>query len=296
MKAPVSPTAVFTEFNSAFPEMAVGPNDSPKGAGERARRRDRAVRDAYRRINRQGWENVTIVNLNAFKLDLNMGYLGHLTVPAKKQGELYAVLTITQPRFDMKDNGDDIFEPIAVVPKEMAEDLISHYKNRDDENDTGEEWLTGKGVFFYMGTGPVLPENQDLFDEALRHQIDWFYQLVKDGQSNWAQTKSPRHVSDRMREAAKELHKLKLINVLPEWVTTTKADSPDGPCEGCGQTIAKVAKFCPHCSTIYDEEWVKVRRPDLWRRQQAGLSATASSAGASDAPDIDELIKEEDMQ
>lgn len=289
-KAPVSPVAVHADFKDAFPEQAHGPNESGGGSAS-ARKRDRAVRDAYKRINRQGWEDVTIVNLNSFKLDLNMGYIGHLTVPAKKQGELYAILTITQPRFDMKDLGDGNFEPIAVVPKEMAQDLIDHFK--DKKADDAEDWEAGRGVFFYMGTGPV-KDHEDLLEEALRHQVDWYWQLLHEGNGNWAAfNKNPRQISDRMRDAAKELYRLKLINHQPEWITVSKNESPDGPCEGCGTVISKLAKFCVHCHQIFDVEWVRAKRPDLWRRQQSDIS-TVVAGTATDAPDIEELIKEEE--
>src|SRR3990167_4028170 len=110
--------AVYDNFSQAFPEMATTPNAAARRGSDA--KRDRAFRDAFRRANRQGWQNVTIVNLHPFQLDLNMGYLGHLTVPGKKQGAMYSILVLNQPRFDAKDLGDANFEPILVTPKELA--------------------------------------------------------------------------------------------------------------------------------------------------------------------------------
>lgn len=277
-----SDTAVYDNFNTAFPEMAANPNASARRGADA--KRDRTFRDAYRRANKQGWENVTIVNLHPFRLDHNMGYLGHITVPGVKQGEMYAMLVIDQPRFDAKDLGDANFEPVLVTPKELAEDLC----RVNEENG---------GVFCYTGTGPV-PE--ELLDEAIEKQLTWYWQIFQEGNANWAQyNKNPRYITDPMRAAAKELVRRKLVNTAPEWVTITRNESPDSPCEGCGTVIPKVAKFCSHCFTIYDAEWVQAKRPDLWKQQNPGLTpemaAVARVAGSSaDSVDIDALIAAEE--
>lgn len=282
MRAETSPTAVYESFDTAFPEQAHGPNSKPKGYDAK---RDRAVREAIRRINRQGWEVVTVVNLHGFQLDLPMGYLGHLTIPPKKQGDLYALKVIDQPKIDMKDLGDGNFEPIPVMPKELAEDLINNFQ------ETG-------GVFWYLGTGKV-PE--DLLESAQRAQLEWYWILFQEGNANWAQfNKNPKQITDRMRDAAKELWRLKLINVQPEWITVTKNESPDRPCEGCGNVIQKVAAFCAHCETIYNPEWVKAKRPDIWARQNPNAGALSrevsiQAGGTSvDKPDIDKFIADEE--
>jgi predicted amidophosphoribosyltransferase len=102
-----------------------------------------------------------------------------------------------------------------------------------------------------------------------------------------------------MRDAAKELYRLRQINSLPEWTVVSKNDSPDMSCEGCGTMISKAAKFCPTCETIYDPAWVQVKRPDLWRKQNPDASAatviarTAANTGGTAEVDIDKLIEEE---
>lgn len=277
MKAPVSDTAVYHDFRDAFPEMANKPGTKISSASDQ--RRHRSVVEKYNEIQRQGWINVTVINLHAFPLDLNMGYLGHLTVPAKKQGSLYFRLVIDQPRLDMVDNGDAKYVPNGVFPKQIAEDLIREYA------ETG-------GVFFFEGTGEV-PADQ--LAEAKDAQLSWYWKKFAEGNSSWAQfRKDPRYVDDRMRDAAKELFRLKLINEQPEWISVSRDESPNIPCEGCGNILAKIAKFCPTCETIYDVEWVKVRRPDIYSRQM-GPSLTTVAAGATGASvsDIDAMIAEE---
>lgn len=278
-----SPTAVFSEVHDAFPELAVH-HDRPgtRITSAAAARRNKAVMEKIRQINKQGWTPSTIVNLHSFPLDLNMAYLGHQHVPAKRQGELYTKIVLNQPRLDMVDKGDENFIPEPVFPKEIAEDVVREY------GDTG-------GVFCYDGDGPV-PD--DLLKTALDAQETWFWALFNEGNANWAQSnKNPRHISDPMRWAAKELFQRGLISDQPEWITITKSESPNVPCEGCGTVIAKVAKFCANCNTVYDWDWVKTRRPDLYLAQRGSATAQAMEnlgASGSDAPDIAKMIEDEE--
>src|SRR5262245_50327195 len=106
MKPTPSPTAVYEDFRNAFPEMASAPQPGVRITSASDAKRDKAVREAYRSVVRQGWVNVTVVSLHSFPLDVNLGYLGHLTVPAKKQGDLFIKLVINQPKLDMVDKGD----------------------------------------------------------------------------------------------------------------------------------------------------------------------------------------------
>jgi len=285
MRAPVSPTAVFSDFNQAFAELAHGPGVKPTGESAK---RDRTVREARARIARQGWLNVTVVNLHPFPLDLNMGYLGHLTVPAKKQGEMYALKVIDQPRIDMKDLGDGNFEPVAYMPKDLATDLVTNFTTGD--NDFG-------GVFYYEGVGPV---PADLLEQAQASQLVYYWRLFEGGNANWSQfSRNPKFITDRMRDAAKELWRLRLISTQPEWITVTRNEAPDRPCEGCGSVISKTAAFCQHCHTIYNIEWVRAKRPDIWLQQNppalqvTNAVATQSHATSSDVADIDKYIADE---
>ena len=289
MRAPVSDTAVFSDFSQAFPDQATTPNNF-KPTGESAKR-DRALRETRARVLRQGWINVTIVNLHPFPLDLNMGYLGHLTVPAKKAGEMYALKVLDQPRFDAEDKGDANFNYVAYMPKDLAEDLVKNFTTGD--NDFG-------GVFYYEGVGPV---PQDLLEEAQRTQLDCYWRLFQAGNANWSQfNRNPKFITDRMRDAAKELWRLRLVSAQPDWITITKDQSPDKACEGCGSQISKIAAFCPNCHTIYNMEWVKVKRPDIWKAQNPEetvvSSAVAKNAGASsvERADIDKYIADEEAQ
>lgn len=253
-------------------------------AGSEAMKRTRAVMDAHKKAAKQGWDVVTVVNLHAFQLDLNMGPLGHLTIPPNKLGEPFALKVIDRYRLDMRDTGDANYIPEPVYPKELAEDLVRYYK------ETG-------GVFFYEGNGRP---PQDMLEAALSSQLKWYWKLFQEGNSNWSQyNRNPKHITERMRDAAKALFAMKLITAKPEWVTMTQQESPDVPCEGCGNVIAKIAKFCPSCHTIYDIEWVKARRPDLYREQNPPderISAVASGIGPATDAGIAGLIKAETDQ
>jgi hypothetical protein len=237
-------------------------------------KRHAAVVRLYRTLNTQGWDKVTIVNMHSFQLDLNMGYLGHITVKPKAKGEMYATAVIDKPRIDLKSLAEGEWEPRAVMPIELAQDFV---KNNQDKG----------GVFCYIGTGNPPAE---LLEQAKDAQLKWYQHLYSEATIAWARNKQPRDISDRMRDAAKELYSLRLINNLPEWTAISRNESPDYPCEGCGTVIPKIASFCVHCHTIYDFEWVKLKRPDLFAAQS--VSATAV-AGADDAG-LEELIKNAD--
>lgn len=263
------------DFRQAFPELATAPNTQIDS--DSSRQRDRMVRAAYRRVQAQGWENATLVSLHPFQLDMAMGYLGHITIPKKADAEPYVTLVIDKPRLDMRDLGDAKYEPIFVMPKELAADFCSYNKKIG-------------GVFYFMGTGKV---PADMLEAAVESKHKWYFRLLNEANENWSQhRKNPKYISTRMRDAAKELFRLKMINELPEWTVISKQDSPDTVCEGCGGTLAKVAKFCPACETIYDPAWVKVRRPDIWLKQNPlALNPTVSAAGA--VPDIERMIQAE---
>lgn len=262
------------ETQAVFQELA-GTKQGKATRSATAGARNRAVMEAYRRMARQGWENVTIVNLHPFQLNYHQGALGNLTVPARKDNEAYAIKYLDRPVLAMNDEGDDKWTPIPVVPKEMAEALCAYYKDRG-------------GVFCYEGNGA--PDPDELAD-AVAKQHEWYFRLIREAQANWQQyPKNPKYISQRMVDAAKELFRLQLIDEAPEWTIISKADSPDFPCEMCGQLIPKVAAFCKECHTIYDVEKVKALRPDIWLAQNP--PEKVSKAGFD--PGVEGLIVNEE--
>ncbi len=264
---------LFAGLQSQIEQLKAGQAGSGvKPAGGTAIRRHRVVMEAHERALQQGWKMATIINLHPFQLDLNMGFLGHLTVPAKKQGEPYAKIVIDKFRMDTRDLGDGNVEPIPVFPVQLAQDLVNHY------DETG-------GVFYFEGTGEP---PASMMTAAMEKKIQWYFKLYAEAEANWAQFhKNPHHISVRMRDAAKELLAQGLIKVQPEWTIVSKSESPDNPCEGCGQVIPKIAKFCVHCNTIYDVDWVKARRPDLWAAQhRADLVPAVAGAYVPDVPEL----------
>lgn len=258
-----SDTAVFTDYSQAFPgEITLDERGGAKVNPGIDSKRDRLIRECYRRVNKQGWENATVISVLNFPLDLNMGYGGHRTVPAKKVGSSYVSVVFNQPYIDPQDEGDGKIVPVPVFPTEMAEDMVREY------NQTG-------GVFFYVGDMPLEKyvdrdtgkTGLELLEEAQGRVLTWYEILYQEAQDEWSREPKHRNITDRMRDAAKELFRLSIISELPVWTKISKEESPDTNCDGCGQRIAKTSKFCPVCETIYDVDWVKERRPDIWLKQ-----------------------------
>lgn len=274
MKPPVSPTAVFNSFTSAFPEEGM-----VDGKGARVNpgidtKRDRLIREAYRRANKQGWDKATVVSVLTFPLDLNIGYGGHLTMPGKKVGAAYITKVFDTPHIDPQDEGDGKIVPILVFPTELAEDLVREYAP------------TG-GVFWYIGDQPLdqyegeglLARGEslghgtglELLNLAQNNVLTWYEMLYQEAQDQWTRSPQHRNITDRMRDAAKELFRLGIISELPAWTKVNKEESPNTNCDGCGQVVAKVAKFCPTCNTMFDVEWVKSHRADIWLAQNTSV-------------------------
>ena len=254
-----SPTAVNERFTDAFPnDVTLDERGGAKVNPGIDSKRDRLVRECLRRINKQGWENATVVSVLTFPLDLNMGYGGHLTMPAKKVGAAFITRVLDTPYIDPQDEGDAKIVPIPVFPSEMAEDLVREYAQ------------TG-GVFWYPSDLPldkyVAPDGTtglQMLEKAQQAVLTWYEMLYRDGLDEWSREPKHKNITDRMRDAAKELFRLGIVSELPVWTKISKEESPNTNCEACGQQIAKVAKFCPTCHFMFDAAWCKEKMPHIW--------------------------------
>lgn len=261
MKPTPSATAVHSDFTTAFPgDVVLDERGGAKVNPGIDTKRDRLIREAWRRARKQGWENATVVSVLTFPLDLNLGYGGHLTMPPKKVGATYISKVFDTPYVDPQDEGDGKIVPIMVFPTEMAEDL-------------SREYLSTGGVFWYPGDVPIEKyiskegkSGLQLLEEAQNKVLTWYEILYTDAQDEWSREPKHRNITDRMRDAAKELFRLGIISELPVWTKISKEESPNHSCEACGQVIAKTAKFCPTtgCHFMYDPTWVKANMPHIW--------------------------------
>lgn len=267
MKPTPSSTAVFNDFKQAFPnDITLDERGGAKVNPGIDTKRDKLIRECYRRINKQGWDNATVISVLTFPLDLNMGYGGHLTMPPKKVGSTYISLVLDKPYIDPQDEGDGKIVPVPVFPTEMAEDLTREYTQ------------TG-GVFYYIGDEPLEKfvgkgftgkdqmegtTGKELLENAQQRVLTWYELLYKDGLDEWAREPRHRNITDRMRDAAQELFRLGIISELPVWTKISKEQSPNTNCDACGNPVAKTARFCTHCHFMFDPGWVKANMPSIW--------------------------------
>lgn len=214
--------------------------------------RDRLFIEKHVQLHRQGWEKATVVNLHTFPLEVNLGYLGHMYVPARKPGEPYAKFVIDKYKLDARDLGDARFIPEPVMPIELASEFLREYAPD----------ITG-GVFIYAGTRD--PSAEEL-EEAFNTQLAYYWREYGVGRDIFAQRRRFDLVSPRQRDAARALLERGLIE-RPEWMDerAPKAERADFECEACGTTLKKNAKFCTTCHFVYDVKWVLDNRAKLPR-------------------------------
>lgn len=216
--------------------------DARRG-GESDRQRDRAVRDERQRIERQGWVNATVINLHPFPLGLNLGELGTVEVPAAAT-DGPGRLEIPRYRLSMRDLGDGRFMPVAVLPVELAKEVMREYAN------------TG-GVFWFEGTGALPAAQLEGAQAAQRTWWQWEFQQAVD---SWSRYHQHKMITDRQRDAARELFKLNAIDQLPEWVTITRAQGERLECPQCGESIKRIAMICHFCRTELPAGWAEAPR------------------------------------
>jgi len=60
------------DFNAVF-DAGLAPNGALRNGGVSDRLRDRLVREEVYKLQRQGWEAATVVNLQPFPLTIHMG-------------------------------------------------------------------------------------------------------------------------------------------------------------------------------------------------------------------------------
>jgi len=207
------------------------------GGGVSDRQRNRLVLEERRRLERQGIEPATVVNLNRFPLTINLGDLGCLEVPpANDAGP--GSMAIETIRISLRDLGDSNFTPVGVLPKELAKELVREYGS------------TG-GVFWYCGTGEPEPK---ALAEAEEAQKGWWRSEYQKAVDAWSRYHQHKMITDRQRDAARELFKLQEIEALPEWVVLTRRGQDRRDCPECGESIKAVARICHFCRHTLETE------------------------------------------
>jgi hypothetical protein len=229
------------DFNSVF-EGNFSPNGGLRNGGVSDRLRDRLVREEHMKLQRQGWEPVTVISLQPFPITVNLGELGTLEVPAATP-ERPGKLILTHYRLSMRDLGDGNFTPVSVLPVELAKEI---------ERDSGDSG----GVFWYPGTGD--PDEAALA-AARERQAAWYRRLYQQAIDSWSRYHQHKMLTDRQRDAARALFAAGEVAELPEWVTITRAQADRRDCPMCGESIKVAAKICHFCRSEFDAAGEPVR-------------------------------------
>ncbi len=208
--------------------------------GTTDRNRNRAVYEERVRIARQKPTSCFLVNMNRFPLYLSLGDLGTFEVPACPAEKKYIVHEIKEVRISMRDTGEGNFNPVGVVPNDIAQEFVREY------GETG-------GVF-------AIGIHTDPFEEELRKaeqlQVKWFRREYQKAVDSWTRYRQHKFITDRQRDAARSLAERGELSELPEWVTLTNEGQPSASCPACGEDIKPSARVCRHCGYHLDPSWM----------------------------------------
>jgi hypothetical protein len=168
---------------------------------------------------------VSIVNLSDQDFYISRTY-GIFHIPACPKGELYAILLITN-RGDALDLGDNRRFPFTISAREIAADLIQD--------------LEPHGIFVSAGARP----SEDEIATAQATRLEWYQQLVAEGDTMWARGHSYREISDMHRRAALSL------GVERDWAFVPQKLIE---CPVCGEKVKPQVAVCKHCKAVLDPE------------------------------------------
>ncbi len=249
-----------------------------QGGGTSDRMRHDRVIETHVSMGKTGWEKATVINMHLFPLRHGMGNIGEITIPKKKAGEPYAKYVIDKYRISMRDLGDAKFIPETVLPVQIAEDVALTFKEYG-------------GVFWYRGTGDPDPE---MLKVALDQQIEFYRKEFEKGMDFWHRYKQVKLISDHMRNAARELYALGLIEEEPEWLKITKVEGGRKVCDNCGNDVKKTAKTCSYCGYIIDLDFYNANKDRFQATAGAVKSAPAQLKPAGDEPEIEDFMNTPD--
>lgn len=220
--------------NSMDWKITEGKGLQPVGAADR--RRHQLVMEAWKTLQKSGWEFATVVNLLPWEITIRPPY-GIYTIPApnKKKNEAYHMYTVKVPAMPVRDLGDAMFYPTPILPIEIAQEF-------EAQN------LENGGVFYFRGDNPPesFGEMLELGRQKMRAGME---KRIMDAQSNWLRTnKNPRVIDPNDKLAARWLFDQGFIDQMPEWTTLTRDESVTTSCPFCFEPIRKGANVCKHCS------------------------------------------------
>jgi hypothetical protein len=148
----------------------------------------------------------------------------------------------------------DLDQPLLEIPVssiQIAESVVRDYSNGVIMCDMGE---TRPGLFFLPGDVSIeelKTKFEDVLNQAIKRQENWFRALVKLADSFWARTNgNPLSISDDSRLAARMLK----IEDRP-WLMDFKLENVQiKACPACGSLRNNAYPVCANCKTVIDSK------------------------------------------
>lgn len=200
-------------------------------------------------VNRE--DRAVLVNISDQEFFSNQATLGSYTVPARRAGERYALVSV-YGRTELYDMGDDRKGEKYWTAQEIAQSVVGEHNPDAD--------LRRFGVFVCAADQPTEDELR-----AAQARQDAFY-LEQVQQADLLYSRAPHRpdsITDVQRRAARAL------GIDRPWLVKLTAMSE---CPACGGTVKAGAAVCRHCGMILDEE-------------KAAKFGIARRAGAKENPD-----------
>lgn len=188
-------------------------------------------------------DGATIISICPFPLDeFKPGLIPSVFhVDAAKENDI-AILNIgygikARMRVPVIGNTIDMDVPPATIAKAIVEDRLSGQLYYGPE--------AKPGLFYVEGTYSK-EECKVTFSseisEANKIQKNWFLNLVKMADDDWAKSKQHRYISDLQRHAARAL------GLTKDW-NFDVSNASDARCVACFSQIHPLAAICPVCRT-----------------------------------------------
>lgn len=249
--------------------------------GNEDHRNHQITMDKHHELHQQDWRNVVLCNMHPFSIQQNFGDAGLVVVKGCPQGQPYLAHTIDMYRISKRDDGGGKWEPVAILPVQIAQELERKYK------------LQG-GVFWYYADEKVPVAKMKLAGEK---QLEHYRKLVRRGQDEWARYHSMARIGDNQRAAARYLASISELSIHTlEWV------DKKGKlliCEQCGEDYKPGAKVCSNCEFPINVEWVRKFRKDLVAKYGLGEAPAGpepNEGGLSLGPapkNVDDFLNED---
>lgn len=150
--------------------------------------------------------------------------------------------------------------PRLIVPDPsdiVAQSLVQDHKTAmfgyvHQEAEPGIAWVTGEYEDTPDGKKAIKALYPDLLESMYALQQEWFKNLVRLADDNWAKYKQHKFITDLERIAAEHLELTSR-----EWLIDARIEDAMSKCKFCFAQVHPLACLCPSCKGILDMDRYK---------------------------------------